>query len=298
MNETTLSIVCREPYDFEKTLRFIDGFAPMLSEQTTTRDTLTKAFVVRGRAVVARIAKRRPGALELTIFSKAPIEETIAKALADRVGFMLSVDDDMDAFAAAAARDDAFNPIAVRLRGLRHVKFPTPFEAACWGVLNQRIRLPVARKKKEALMRELGAEISFEGRSYLALPEPVSIAKAGPQKLAHLLGSERKGAYLAEVAAAFLSVDDRFLRTAPMPELEAWLREIPGVGAFTTSFVAFRGLGRHLTSPLSPKLVAIAESIYQRKLGGEGLGEIARGYGPWAGHWAVHVWASTFQALG
>jgi hypothetical protein len=41
----------RAPFDFGKTLAFFRMFTPMNAEQTLTRDTLTKALTLDGRAL-------------------------------------------------------------------------------------------------------------------------------------------------------------------------------------------------------------------------------------------------------
>ncbi len=56
----------------------------------------------------------------------------------DRLGFYLSLQDDLRPFYAIADADPDFAPVARGLYGFQQVKFLTPFEHLCWAILTQR----------------------------------------------------------------------------------------------------------------------------------------------------------------
>jgi DNA-3-methyladenine glycosylase II len=132
------------------------------------------------------------------------------------------------------------------------------------------------------------------GKERLAFPEAATVAAAGEREFRALLGHERKARVIAAIAEAFAGVDDAFLREAPLAEVEAWLLGIHGVGPFTSAFVLFRGLGRFTRQPLAPRLIAAASQVYGRSLSVADMEGLSRSYGSWGGHWALHLWASTF----
>ena len=175
------------------------------------------------------------------------------------------------------------------------MRFPSPFEAACWGVINQRTSLVTARRMKDALTRRAGPAITVDGVEHRAFPEPAAVARLDDAELARLLPGGRRAKAVAAVARAFVDVDGRFLREAPIADVRAWLLGIHGVGPFTSSFVLYRGLGRFDGVALvAPRLVEAASALYGRPFTAADVGRLAESYGPWGGYWMLYVWASTF----
>ena len=170
----------RAPFDFAKTLGFLHGFGPTAGEQTLANDFVTKALTLHGRVVAFEV--RSAGAIEqpeltYTLYSEHPLSEAEHAAVADRMRFFLSLDDDVQPFYAIGQRDPDFAPVIVRLYGLRQPKFLTPFEIACWAVLGQRISWRVAHKVKLALVERWGTSIALLEGTYAAFPEPQQLAQ-------------------------------------------------------------------------------------------------------------------------
>jgi DNA-3-methyladenine glycosylase II len=288
-------IACRPPFDLQRSLDFLCGFGPTQGEQSLGPGSLTKALMVGGRAVGVRVEQPEGDApsLRYELAADGPIDAATRQAVAARVAFFLSADEDLGAFYEIVGRDAALASALPRLRGLHHVKFPTPFEAACWGVINQRIGMTGARAMKTALTRRLGAPVAIDGRTHWAFPEARAVATLGEPALAELLGSERKARSVHAVSRAFAAVSEAFLREAPHGDVKAWLEGIHGVGEFTTGFVMFRGLGRFERAPMSPRFLRAVREVYGAISEPEVRALVER-YGAWAGHWALYVYASTF----
>jgi DNA-3-methyladenine glycosylase II len=287
------------PFDFHHTLGFVRGFSPMHGEQDVGTDHLTKALSIDGRAVVFRLrsrSKRDDAGLEVELFTSAPLPARMRDDVLGRIAAVLGAGDDLPAFYAAAANDGAFAPLVDRYRGLRHVRFPSAFEAACWGVINQRIQLHVARRMKAALTRRAGSRLVVDGVEHWAFPEPEAVAALGDAELARLVPGGRRASALKAVARAFVADGgEALLRTASIDDARAWLRSIHGVGPFTTSFVLYRGAGRFDGAALiAPRLVQAAEGLYRRALAGKDVARLVDSYGAWGGYWMLYLWASTF----
>jgi DNA-3-methyladenine glycosylase II len=286
------------PFDFSRSLGFLEGFGPMRDEQTLTPSTLTKALSCDGRAVGFRVRQKggveRP-TLDVELFSEHPLGAGLWRDVLGRVQRLLTTGDDLAPFYALAAKDPAMAPLLTELRGLHHVTFPSAFEAACWGVINQRIGMGAARKMKDALVRRAGVNIAIDGVEHWAFPEPAAVLALGEPELARLLPGGRRAAAVLAVARAFLTIDEAFLRDAPLGEARAWLRAIHGVGPFTSGFVLYRALGRFDgAAVVSPKLVAAAERRYERALTQGDVEKLIEGYGEWGGYWMLYTWASGF----
>jgi DNA-3-methyladenine glycosylase II len=283
------------PFDFGQTLAFLGMFTPMQAEQVIRGEALTKAIMVGGRPVVFRV--RSTGSveapeLEYTLFAEEPLDAAARRAAADRLGFWLSLDDDLRPFYTIAREEDPrFWPVIERLYGLHQVKFPTPFENACWAVLTQRSPVPVARKAKRALVERYGASLDVEGERYWAFPEAAQLGAAGPDDLFALVRNAKRAEYLAAVIAAFQRVDEGWLRTAPLAEVERWLRAIRGIGDWSAFFILFRGLGRSARLPYTmPQFLdGFARAYDDGPMTPERLAALAARYGPCIGYWSLYA---------
>lgn len=286
MHTRDASIRLRTPFDFDLTLAFLRGFGPMAGEQRVTRGELVKSWLVARTPVTVSMRAQRE-TLACTLSSPKPIDGAIEHAICARVASFVSADEDLTDFHFIAARDEPFAPVARRLRGLHHPKFATPFEAACWAVINQRVRFADARKMKAALASCFGAP------SFDAFPEASTVARASEGELAKLLGHPRKARAVASVARAFAHVDEKWLHHAPIDDVTTWLGRLYGVGEFATGFICFRGLGRAVSLPWSDKFVAAARKTYPSATRAS-LERRAATYGRFMGHWSLYLWAATF----
>src|SRR5207248_8548171 len=116
----------RPPFDFTKTLSFLEGFGPTGSEQVIANGSITKAVTLNGRAVAFEM--RNAGTIEepqiaYTLYSEQPLSEAEHAAIADRIRFFLSLDDDLQPFYRIGRADSHFAPVIERLYGLHQAKF-------------------------------------------------------------------------------------------------------------------------------------------------------------------------------
>ena len=283
------------PFDFAKSLHFLGHFPPMQHEQTLSAHTLTKAIFVEGQIIVFQLTSTgtiEAPQLEYTLFSEQPIGALTSNAAIDRITFFLSQTDDLQPFYLVGRTDPDFAPIIEQLYGYHQVKFMTPFESACWAILSQRNLLTVAQKMKQALVEHFGGSMIVNGTVHWAFPEPAPLAIVSEGELADVIRNTRKGEQLSTVARAFSEVDEAFLRTATYDEVEAWLREIKGIGTWSAQFILLRGLGRTEHIPLTEKkLLEAASRTYGRgqEITPEDLQRIADKYGLWQGYWAHYL---------
>ena len=292
---TSGALTPKAPFDFDKSLAFINGFGPMAGEQVSRGRALAKAVLVGGQAIVFEVVPagnlERPR-LNYTLHSDRPIGAATERAAADRIAFFLSLGDDLAPFYALAEDDPVFAPIAKRLYGYHQVKFLTPFENAAWAVLTQRNAMPIARNLKRALVERYGTRLDVGDQTYWAFPEARTLAEADGGALFDLLPSLRRAEYLQAVAIAFSGADEQWLRSAPYTEVLAWLRAIKGIGEWSAHFILLRGLGRTEQLPQGErKLESIASKLYGqgRKLSEETIREIASRYGRYQGYWAHYL---------
>lgn len=283
------------PFDFAHSLAFLGDFSPTTGEQTITAQTLTKAVLIDEVPVAFTVRSSgtaEEAGLAYTLHTDAPLAPATIEAARDRIGFFLGLADDLRPFYAIGEQDPAFAPLQAQLHGYHQTKFLTPFENTCWAILTQRNPMVQARRAKEALIAHHGGGITVDGRRYDAFPEAARLAAVAPDELAEVVGHARRAAYLHAAARAFATVDEGWLRTGPIAEVEAWLRAIKGIGAWSATFVLIRGLGRAEILPLGEE--RLAAIVSRRYLGGKGatdeaVARCAAPYGPWRGYWAHYL---------
>ena len=268
---------------------------PTKHEQAIFSHILTKAINIDGQTIVFQlisIGTIENPQLEYTHFSAEPITEAVENAVAERMAFFLSLKDDLQPFYRIGRDDPDFAPIIEHLYGYHQVKFLTPFETACWAVLTQRNPMKIAQKTKQALVEKYGSGLEVNGSVYWAFPEPMQIAVVDESELLKTIRNDRRTEYLVAVARAFSEADEEFLKTASDEAVEAWLRNIKGIGEWSATFIMVRGLGRMERVPLTEaRLFVAASKVYGHgeELSRVDLKRLADKYGLWQGYWAHYI---------
>jgi DNA-3-methyladenine glycosylase II len=297
MHEVYATLIPTPPFDFGQSIAFIGGFPLTRGEPGIADDTLARAVTIEGRTIVFRVTSvgtTEAPRLTCTLFAEAPITDGVREAALDRIGFFLSIADDLAPFYAIGQEDPVFAPVIAQLYGYHHVKFLTPFENAAWAILAQRVQMPVARKLRQTLMERYGDTLTVDGVTYRAFPAAEHLATIAPDDLLDILPTLRKAPYLHGVARAFDDVDEQWLRAAPYDEVYAWLRAIPGIGEWSAAFILIRGLGRMERISNEAALTRAAERVYgPRAATPEGFARIAEMYGPYQGYWGHYLRAAT-----
>jgi len=274
-------------------------FMPTKQEQTISSHTLTKAISIDGQTIVFQLISsgtaERPQ-LEYTLFSAEPISEETQNAVVERMTFFLSLKDDLQPFYRIGREDADFAPIIELLYGYHQVKFLTPFENACWAMLTQRNPMKIAQKTKQVLIEKYGNHLEVHENVYWAFPEPIQIAVADYDEILNVIRNDRRAEYLIATARAFSEVDNEFLKSAPDEEVEAWLRNIKGIGEWSATFIMIRGLGRMEYIPVTEtRMLDAASKVYGhgKNLSSEDLKRLAERYGLWQGYWAHYLRVGT-----
>jgi DNA-3-methyladenine glycosylase II len=295
LHVTTGTLAPRPPFDFTKTLAFLDDFTPTAGEQALAPASITKALTLNGRAIAFEIhtaGTLKEPSIAYTLYSENPLSEIEHSAITDRMRFFLSLDDDLEPFYAIGRTDPAFAPVIEHLYGLHQPKFLTPFELACWAILAQRNPLAIAHRTKMALVERWGTSITLPDKTYWAFPEPSQLALISPDELAEIVHNPRKVDYLISVIKFFNDVDEQFLRTGNYDEVVAQIRTIRGFGEWSSRFLLIRGLGRvEQVSPADKELSKAAAHVYNQGhlLSPPEMQQILNRYGATQGYWAFYA---------
>jgi DNA-3-methyladenine glycosylase II len=284
----------KSPFDFSKSLDFLKAFPPMRDDQKIDELSLTRGVSIGGQTVVFNVRSTgtiKNPRLKYTLSSDRSLTPGVRDAVADRIGFFLSLADDLEQFYRIGYGDVDFAPVLQRLYGLHQVKFLTPFESACWAVLSQRFPAAAAQRTKQAITEKFGPSLEMNGQRYVAFPEPHRLASANEQDLLAIIKNRRRTQFLTGVAKAFTEKDERFLRTAKYDQVEEWLGQIQGIGEWSSRLIMLRGLGRMEKIAVEKRLLKAASKIYDRgmTLTQNVLDQMAEKYGPWKGYWAYYL---------
>ena len=148
---------------------------------------------------------------------------------------MLCLDVDGTDFAALGRRDHVLWALQQRFPGLRPVLFYTPYEAAAWTIISQRIRMTQAATIKARLADQLGEHGAF--------PAPARLAQlTAPQRGL----TSRKIDQLQSLAAAAQNgaLSRQQLRAMTYEDGLRHLRQFPGIGPFSAELILIRGVGQ------------------------------------------------------
>ncbi len=248
------------PYSLAASTRFLEGFAPAAyaerGEELRLAFVADPAFVPGGEERVAGVALRADG--DVVVGEVAG--DADPAAVGRQVERILSLDIDGSGFPAVGERDPVVGRLQARYPGLRPVLFLSPYEAAAWALIGNRIRITQAAAIKARMALDLGTAVSVGERVEHAFPGPARLAEL--QDFPGL--SERKVAYLRELGRSARSglLDAVSLRRVPVADTLARLTGLPGIGPFGAELILLRGAGEpdHLpvNEPRLGRAVALA----------------------------------------
>src|SRR5436309_10925978 len=128
----------KPPFDFAKSLDFLGAFTPMRDDHQIEEQSLTRAVAVGGQTVVFKIRSTgliKNPRLKYTLYSERPLSSGIRDAVIDRIGFFLSLSDDLESFYRIGYGDVDFAPVLQKYYGLTTVRLSPPSNPPTWPVL-------------------------------------------------------------------------------------------------------------------------------------------------------------------
>jgi 3-methyladenine DNA glycosylase/8-oxoguanine DNA glycosylase len=273
-----LAVTPRGPYSLALSARLASD-----ATRTFREGLLTQALAVDDRVETAR-AWQSPGG---TVTIRAD-----SAASAERLRWLLALDDDHSGFP-VAARDDALLGRAAReLRGLRPVRVATVAQALLRAVCGQLIEAKRARRLEQTVVRSLCAE--GPNRLHVA-PTGSDLGALAPSQLRRLGLHARRGATLVRLCR---SLDLERLHDQPTEAIVRRLARERGLGPWSVGVVCLEGLGRYdhgLVGDLG--LIKLLRAMRGREVDGAETAELLEPYGEWAGIASVYLLAGYGRGL-
>ena len=190
---------------------------------------------------------------------------------ADQVCRFLSLDTDARAWPDVGHRDPVVADAQAQLPGLRPCGFHSPYEAAVWAVLSQRIRIAQAARVREDLVARHGRDG--------ALPAPAAL------RALELDLPGRKTEYLHAVADAALEgrLDGVALRALDPDDAVRSVQEVRGLGPFAAELVVLRGANAPDALPQHERRLADEVTLlYGPRRAPAGVAQAWRPFRTWA----------------
>jgi AraC family transcriptional regulator of adaptative response / DNA-3-methyladenine glycosylase II len=284
-----LSLPVRAPYDAGALLGYLSRRA-IPGVEAVADGGYWRSLRADGRAAALCVTPEG-GALRLEVIG-AP-----TAALGRIVGSvrrLFDLDADPAVIAAALAEDARLAPLVAKRPGLRVPGALDPFELGVRAILGQQVSVAAATTTSGRLAAQLGTPLPTSLRRQvpeairLLFPEPAALLAAGARSLGV---PEARAATLRAFAAAVRGEAGLLAGLDPLERSLERLTAIRGVGAWTASYVALRGLGHADAFP--------AGDLGLRKAFGRGrpvseraLRAASERWRPWRGYAALHLWAS------
>lgn len=270
MTRHTVRIHVRGPWSLATSRAFWEGFTPTALPGSRD-DALRTVFRVDTdwSAATAHVTQDGPTAT-VTVDGNGALD-----AAAAQVARFLSLDVDADTWPDVGRRDPVIADARRQLPGLRPCGFHSPYEAAAWAVLSQRVRIGQAAKLRADLIRDHGDDGAF--------PAPARL------RTLELDLPGRKTEYLHAVADAALDgqLDGATLHTADPEQSVHDLRSIKGIGPFAAELVVLRGANAPDALPHNEH--RLDAEIQERYGPGRTLEQIAEAWRPFRTWAAVHL---------
>jgi DNA-3-methyladenine glycosylase II len=268
------------PWSLATSRRFWEGFTPAALAGEPTEQGLRTVFCAEGdwRRAEAEVTQAGDTA-HVVLAGDGDLD-----AAAAQVRRFLALDVDGRGWPEVGRRDPVIADAQARLPGLRPCGFHSPYEAAAWSVLAQRLRIVQAARLRAELIARHGQDGAF--------PPPYTLARAGLD----LPG--RKSEYLRAVAEAALDglLDGAALRALDPGQAVQRVQQVNGLGPFAAELVVVRGANAPDALPRHER--RLDAEIAEQYGTGRTLADVSQAWRPYRTWAAVHLRALREQRTG
>jgi AraC family transcriptional regulator of adaptative response / DNA-3-methyladenine glycosylase II len=211
-------------------------------------------------------------------------------AAVQRCRRLLDLDADPDAVLAHLAEDPLLAPLVLERPGQRVPGAVDGPELATRAILGQQISVAAARTTAGRLTQALGEPLPApDGGLTHLFPTPQAIAAAD---LATLPGPVSRRRTLQALARALVEEEIVIDPGSDRDEVRSGLRAIPGIGPWTTEYIAMRALADPDAFLPTDLGVKYAFAKLGRSTAPRDISAAAQSWRPWRAYALQHLWAS------
>jgi len=268
------------PWSLETSRGFWEGFTPAALAGQLAGPGLRTVFCAERdwRRAEVEVTQAGDGA-HMMVTGDGDLEAAAAQACR-----FLALDVDARGWPEVGRRDPVIADAQARLPGLRPCGFHSPYEAAAWSVLSQRLRIVQAARLRAELIARHGQDGAF--------PPPCDLRRLDLDLPA------RKSEYLRAVAEAALDglLDGAALRALDPALAVQRVQQVQGLGPFAAELVVVRGANAPDALPRHER--RLDAEISERYGPGHTLAEVSEAWRPYRTWAAVHLRALREQRTG
>jgi len=271
MRRHTVDAEVLGPWSLTTSRTFWEGFSPSALNDQRAGDGIRTVLRVESDWSRAEVeVTQRDHLATINVAGDGDLE-----AAADQVRRFLAVDVDARGWPDVAGRDPVIAAAQTQLPGLRPCGFHSPYEAAAWSVLSQRIRIVQAARLRRELVERHGDGGAFPAPRVL---RALDLDLPG-----------RKTEYLHAVADAALDrrLDGTALRAVDPDHAVRSVQEIKGLGPFAAELVVLRGANAPDVLPRNER--RLDAEIVERYGTDRMLAEVSEAWRPYRTWAAVHL---------
>jgi DNA-3-methyladenine glycosylase II len=233
--ETAFNLQSLGPFSLRAAARFWSGFTPAGHPGLAADGHLHMAFPVEGSWGTGGVCVRElDGQIVAGLYGDVDPE-----AVRQQTARMLSMDVDGRGFSAVGRRDAVAAELQQLYPGLRPVCFYSPYEAAAWAIISQRVHMRQAASTRARLAERLGEVVDVHGEKVRAFPTPLRLLDMA--SFPGLSGSKVARLHAVADAALAGALDAAYLRSVSDAEALAHLQSLPGIGPFSSQLILLRG---------------------------------------------------------
>jgi len=214
--------------------QYFNGW-PTLSDNS---NTIVMTFPVEdwSGSVAVTLTQPTKDNVEIAIYGDGNAEAALQQALA-----AMSLDEDGSDWQAIGKKDSFILDLQEKYKYMRPTLFHSAYEAAAAFIIGHRITIAQARKVRATVAQEHGAKIKVGEETFAAFPAPEVLLRIDSIKGLN----ETKITRLHAVAQAALDgkLSREHLRSMPEADALAELETLPGIGAFFSQGILYRGVG-------------------------------------------------------
>lgn len=283
----TLRVPVRAPYDWASLIAFFTPRAIPGVEQVTPA-AYRRSMLIEGNFHLVEVTFE-PRVPHLVISVQPPLVRGLI-GVVQRVGALFDAGADPRPIREHLRRDVGLRPLVRAHPGLRVPGAWDGFELGVRAILGQQVSVAGATTLAGRLVREYGAQVEEgTGGPTHAFPAAVRLAEADLAKIG-LPGARARAlrGFAEEVASGRLSVSP----AAPPQETRDRLLAIPGLGPWTTEYIALRALRDPDAFPAGDLGLRRALSSGAALISEKALRTRAEAWRPWRAYAALHLWTA------
>jgi len=244
--------------------------------------------------VECRFRPPGPGPKQVSLAAHPNIPNGRLRALGVR---LFDLERDLGPYCRMAARDPVLRRLGRPSPSLRIPQFADPFEGLVRAILGQQVSLAAARTLAARLVALAGRPApAWDGAALRLFPSAEAVAACGFDRLRDLglTGAKARALHGCAVAVAGGAIPLAQLEALPLEEAERALTSLPGIGAWTASYVLMRAFARADAFPAADLGVrkALERALPRRRLTPGRIRDLAESWRPWRAYATFHLWRS------